>query len=138
VIQPLGDSGRGLSAGHTVLEYSALGHRDDRPRVPISGPPSAEWNGRLVVLLLYAGIPGTALAYWVTAMASSNLSALTTALGLLATPVVSVPVATLWLGEPLTLPIIAAIVLILGGIAIDTPSELDRASRRSAGGSTDI
>jgi hypothetical protein len=84
VIQPLGDSGRGLSAGHTVLEYSALGHRDDRPRVLVSGPPAAEWNGRLVVLLLYAGIPGTALAYWVTAMASSNLSALTTALGLLA------------------------------------------------------
>jgi drug/metabolite transporter (DMT)-like permease len=53
-------------------------------------------------------------------VASRNLPAVTTALGLLTTPVVSVAVATLWLGEPLTLPLIAAIVLILGGIAIGT------------------
>jgi drug/metabolite transporter (DMT)-like permease len=42
----------------------------------------------------------------------------TTSLGLLATPVVSVVVATLWLGEGLTLSLLAAIVLILGGVAI--------------------
>jgi drug/metabolite transporter (DMT)-like permease len=48
----------------------------------ISGPPSPEWNGRLVALLLYAGIPGTAVAYWATAVASRNLPAVTTALGL--------------------------------------------------------
>ena len=39
------------------------------------------WNGRLVALLLYAGIPGTALAYWATALASRNLPAVTTSLG---------------------------------------------------------
>ena len=84
------------------------------------GTPTTEWNGWLVALLLYAGVPGTAVAYWATAVASRNLPAVTTALGLLTTPVVSVAVATLWLGEPLTLPLIAAIVLILGGIAIGT------------------
>jgi drug/metabolite transporter (DMT)-like permease len=76
------------------------------------------WSGRLVALLLYAGIPGTAVAYWATALASRNLPAVTTSLGLLATPVLSVVVATLWLGEPLTLALVAAIVLILGGVAI--------------------
>jgi len=86
--------------------------------VMAAGIPTTEWNGRLVALLLYAGVPGTAVAYWATAVASRNLPAVTTALGLLVTPVVSVVVATLWLGEPLTLPLIAAIVLILGGIAI--------------------
>ncbi len=85
-----------------------------------SGSPTPEWNGRLVALLLYAGVPGTAVAYWATAVASHNLPAVTPALGLLATPVVSVAVATLWLGEPLTLPVIASIVLILGGVAIGT------------------
>jgi drug/metabolite transporter (DMT)-like permease len=37
---------------------------------------------------------------------------------LLATPLVSVTVATLWLREPLTLSLVAALVLILGGIAL--------------------
>ncbi len=95
--------------------------------VVASGAPATEWNGRLVALLLYAGVPGTAVAYWATAVASRNLPAVTTALGLLTTPVVSVAVATLWLGEPLTLPLIASIVLILGGVAIGTTG--NRASR---------
>ena len=69
---------------------------------------------------LYAGVPGTALAYSATAVASRNLPAVATALGLLTTPVVSVAVATLWLGKPLTLSLLAAIALIFGGIAIGT------------------
>jgi len=88
--------------------------------VLISGAPRVEWGGRLAALLLYAGVPGTALAYWATAVASRNLPAVTTALGLLMTPVVSVAVATVWLGEPLTLPLVTAMALILGGIAIGT------------------
>jgi drug/metabolite transporter (DMT)-like permease len=53
-------------------------------------------------------------------VASRNLPAVTTALGLLTTPVVSVIIATFWLGEPLTVTLLAAIALILGGIAIGT------------------
>jgi drug/metabolite transporter (DMT)-like permease len=90
------------------------------PAAVASGAPAVEWNGRLVALLLYAGIPGTAVAYWATAVAGRNLPAITTALGLLTTPVVSLIAATLWLGEALTLTLIVAIVLILGGIAIGT------------------
>jgi drug/metabolite transporter (DMT)-like permease len=89
----------------------------------LDGPPMVTWSGRLVALLLYAGIPGTALAYWATAMASRNLPAVTTSLGLLATPVLSTIVATLWLGEPLTLTLVAAIVLILGGVAIGSTAD---------------
>jgi drug/metabolite transporter (DMT)-like permease len=84
------------------------------------GPPMLEWSGRVVALLLYAGIPGTAVAYWATAMASRALPAVTTSLGLLATPVLSVTVATLWLHEPVTLSLLAALVLILGGVAVGT------------------
>ena len=89
----------------------------------LDGPPAVTWSGRLIVLLLYAGIPGTALAYWATAMASRNLPAVTTSLGLLATPVLSTIIATLWLGEPLTLALVAAIVLILGGVAIGSTAD---------------
>ena len=60
------------------------------------------------------------MAYWATAVASRNLPAVTTALGLLTTPVFSVTVSTLWLGEPLTPTLVAAMVLVLGGVALGT------------------
>jgi drug/metabolite transporter (DMT)-like permease len=85
-----------------------------------SPPPAVAWDARVLALLLYAGIPGTAIAYWATAAASQALPAVTTALGLLVTPVISTLVATLWLGEPLTLSLVTAIVLILGGVALGT------------------
>jgi drug/metabolite transporter (DMT)-like permease len=81
-------------------------------------PAPADWTPSFIGLLLYLGIVGTAVAYWATATASRNLPAVTTSLGLLATPVVSVITATLWLGEPLTLTLVIAIVLVLGGVAI--------------------
>ena len=80
--------------------------------------PHVEWSPFFVFLLLYLGIPGTAVAYWAVAMASRHLPAVTTSLGLLTTPVVSVITATLWLGEPVTLSLVLAIVLVLGGVAI--------------------
>jgi drug/metabolite transporter (DMT)-like permease len=90
--------------------------------VPIAlgttAPVPADWSASFVVLLLYLGIVGTAVAYWATATASRHLPVVTTSVGLLATPVVSVITATLWLGEPLTPSLVMAIVLVLGGVAI--------------------
>jgi len=82
--------------------------------------PEVEWNVPLILLLLYSAVLGTALAYWAIATASRNLPAAVTSLGLLATPVVSVLVATFWLGETLSLSLVVAIVLILGGVTIGT------------------
>ncbi|MEZ0335287.1 MAG: EamA family transporter, partial [Gemmatimonadales bacterium] len=107
------------------------GHAWQSTPFDLTGPPGAEWTGRFVALLLFAAIPGTALAYWATAMASRDLPAIVTALGLLATPVVGVVVATLWLGEALTPSLVAAIVLILGGIAVgaaEPPTPVARTS----------
>ena len=90
--------------------------------VPLSlafeGAPHWTWTPALVGLCLYAGLPGTSLPYWAVVMATRRLPAFTVSLGLLATPVFSVVVSTLWLREPLTASLVAAIVLILGGIAI--------------------
>ncbi|HEY7653881.1 MAG TPA: DMT family transporter [Methylomirabilota bacterium] len=80
--------------------------------------PQVDWSPSLILLLLYLGIAGTALAYWAAATASRLLPALTTSLGLLATPVVSVITAMFWLGEPLTISLVAAIALVLGGVVI--------------------
>jgi drug/metabolite transporter (DMT)-like permease len=90
------------------------------------------WSTRLVLLLLYAGIPGSALAYWAVATASRNLPAVTTSLGLLLTPVVSVVTATLWLGETPTVSLLVAIVLILGGVALGATGP--SMARRDGGG----
>ena len=69
-------------------------------------------------MLLYAGIPGTALAYWAAAVSSSELPAATTALGLLAAPAISIVTALLLLGEYPTPTLIVALVLILTGMAV--------------------
>ncbi len=99
----------------------------------VDGVPAVVWNAELVLMLLYAGIPGTALAYWAMAMAGRSLPAVTTSLGLLAAPVISVVLATVWLGERLTASLVAAIVLILGGVAIGTTGDAvsQRPSRTS-------
>src|SRR5262245_39203812 len=103
-----------------------------------SGLPAVACDARLIALLLFAGIPGTAVAYWASAMASFHLPAITTSLGLLATPVVSVVVATLWLGEAPTISLLVAIVLILGGAALGSTggqaSPRPAASRPRSGG----
>ena len=83
-----------------------------------SGPPPTEWDVRPSALLLYAAVPGTALAYWATAVASRDLPALTTSLGFLGTPVVSMIVAAVWLGEPLAFSLVIAMLLILGAVAV--------------------
>jgi drug/metabolite transporter (DMT)-like permease len=82
------------------------------------GWPTATWDARLVALMLYGGVIGAAFAYWAMAVATRNLPAMTSGLGLLGVPVVGVVVATLALDEPLTLPLVAGVVLIVGGVAV--------------------
>ena len=90
------------------------------------GVPQIAWTPSLVALLLYGGGPGTALAYWASANAGRRLPAFTMSLGLLATPVVSVIIATVWLGEAVTRSLVLAIALILGGVALGTRAEAPR------------
>jgi len=89
----------------------------------IAGPPSFRVDAPLAAMLLYAGLPGTALAYWAVAMASRLLPAITTSLGLLATPVVSIVMAAVWLQEIPTADVLAAMGLILSGIALGATGE---------------
>jgi drug/metabolite transporter (DMT)-like permease len=70
-----------------------------RGRVELPPRPQVDWSPSFTLLLLYLGIGGTAVAYWAAATASRLLPAVTTSLGLLATPLVSVMTAMLWLGR---------------------------------------
>jgi len=93
-----------------------------------AGPPAFPWSVPVGAMLLYAGLPGTALAYWAIAMAGRGLPAVTTSLGLLATPVISIVVATLWLGERPSASLLLAVALILGGVALGASRSASEAS----------
>ena len=78
------------------------------------------WTPPLLLGVAYSSVLGTALGYWAMAMVNRSLPAMTTSLGLLATPVVGTASAAFMLGEPITLSLICAMVLIIGGIAVGT------------------
>jgi drug/metabolite transporter (DMT)-like permease len=96
----------------------------------VEGAPAVDWNAHSVMLLLFAGIPGTALAYWAAAVSSSDLPASTTSLGLLGVPAISVMVALLLLGEQPTLALIVALALILSGVAVGMLGPQTQVARR--------
>jgi drug/metabolite transporter (DMT)-like permease len=82
------------------------------------GLPQIDWNPEIAAAFLYAGIFGTALAYWAMAMVNRSLPAVTTSLGILATPVIGVISSAIVFGEPVSLSLLVAMALILTGIAV--------------------
>lgn len=84
------------------------------------GVPHIVWNAELVGGFLFAGVIGTALAHWAMVLINRSLPATVTSLGLLATPVMGVAASALLLGESISLSLLAAMAIILGGIALGT------------------
>jgi drug/metabolite transporter (DMT)-like permease len=88
----------------------------------IDGWPGIEWTPNLVWLLLYSALPGSALAFWGAAVASQNLPAVTTSLGLLAAPVIGIAASAAAFGETPSAMLLVAVTLIIGGITLGTIS----------------
>jgi drug/metabolite transporter (DMT)-like permease len=82
------------------------------------GLPHVDWSTRLVLLLLYGGTVGIALPYWAMQTVNRDLPAITTALALLAVPIVGVVCSAIGLGEAIGPTLILAMVLIISGIAV--------------------
>jgi drug/metabolite transporter (DMT)-like permease len=82
------------------------------------GMPHIDWDTKLVLLFLYGGVCGVALAYWAMAMVNRSLPAVTTSLGILATPVVGIFSSMIALDEPFSPTLLVALALIIGGIAL--------------------
>ncbi len=82
--------------------------------------PRIHWNRQLILLLLYGGIVSTVLGFWAMSVVNRNLPALTTSLGLLATPLVGILTASLVLRELIDLSLALAAALILSGVALGT------------------
>lgn len=84
------------------------------------GWPMIDVTPHFIVLLLYGGTISTSLAYWALSTVNRSLPATTTALGLLAVPVFGVIASMVTLGESFDAFTLAALLLIVGGIAIGT------------------
>jgi drug/metabolite transporter (DMT)-like permease len=84
------------------------------------GWPVIDVTPHFIVLLLYGGTISTSLAYWALSTVNRSLPATTTALGLLAVPLFGVVSSMLTLGETFDMFTLAALLLIVGGIAIGT------------------
>ena len=82
------------------------------------GWPVIDVTPHFIGLLIYGGTISTSLAYWALSTVNRSLPATTTALGLLAVPVFGVMSSMVTLGETFDLLTLAALLLIVGGIAI--------------------
>ncbi len=86
----------------------------------LAEPKIPDWSTEFVLLILYGGVIGTAIAMWCVASSIRYLGAVTTSVGLLGGPMVAIVTSVLFLGESLTLTLGGGLVLILGGIALVT------------------
>jgi drug/metabolite transporter (DMT)-like permease len=85
----------------------------------IEGPlPDIRIDVHFILLLLFSGGVGTAVAFWALNMVNRALPATATAIGLLGVPVFGVLCSTLVFGEAVTTAMLLAMALIVGGIAI--------------------
>ncbi|MFH6786231.1 MULTISPECIES: DMT family transporter [Methylobacterium] len=82
------------------------------------GPPRFAWTGETVMLLLLSSLVGTVLGYWAMGIVNRSLPAVTTALGLTATPLVGIACAALLLGERIDPALAAAAGLIVAGLVV--------------------
>jgi drug/metabolite transporter (DMT)-like permease len=95
------------------------------------GWPVIRVTPHFIVLLLYGSTISTSLAYWALNTVNRSLPATTTALGLLAVPVFGVVSSMITLGETFDMFTTAALLLIVGGIALGTVSRESLARRKS-------
>lgn len=108
-----------LSLGAAVLVAAAL---------VFEGPPRLPLEAGLLGALAFNGAIATAFAFWAYIGAARVLPASSTALGSLGIPVVGLLSSNWVLGESLTLPILAGMTLIGGGIVLSTLGGRDHPS----------
>ncbi len=81
---------------------------------------SIDWTPQTILVLLYSGPLATAFAYWGSQSVTRSLGPLAATTGFLAVPVVALISGLVLLGEPLTIPDVVGVALILAGVATTT------------------
>ena len=86
----------------------------------IEGEVRIAWSGNLIMWFAYSGLVGTALGFWAMTVAGRSVPATTTALGILATPILGIVSSAAFLGEQVDRILLIAAAMIIAGIAIGT------------------
>lgn len=82
------------------------------------GAPRLDLTWASAAVLLYTGIAATALAVWAVTVINRDLPAITSSLAMLSIPVMGVVSSTLVLGDSLSLGLLAALGLMIGGLVL--------------------
>lgn len=78
------------------------------------------WSLRLGLLMVATSVVGIVVPYWAIAVAGRDLPAITVALGMLATPIVAMVIAALWLGEAIEAVVWIAALCVMAGVLLGT------------------
>lgn len=84
----------------------------------LEGPPELVWTTEALAAVAFCGFVGTALGMYAVNSTLRLLPTITSTIGLLGVPVLSLVVSMLFLGEELTLGLALGLTLILGGIGL--------------------
>ncbi len=84
------------------------------------GAPRIDWNPFSVFVILYNAVLATALAFWAVLAVTRMLPAVVSSLSFLGVPFAGLLLSAWWLGEPLTTAKLAAMALVLTGVAAVT------------------
>jgi drug/metabolite transporter (DMT)-like permease len=84
------------------------------------GPPRVAWSNEVGLILGYSGFIATAFSFWGAVTVTRALPAMTNSLAMIGVPIVGVAAAAVILGEALTLDLLAAMALVLAGLALIT------------------
>jgi drug/metabolite transporter (DMT)-like permease len=84
----------------------------------VEGLPPTHMSLPTALALAYNGVIGTALGFWAMTVVNRQVPAATAALGVLATPVLGIGLAAVFLGERLEPTLILSAVVIMAGLVI--------------------
>ena len=85
----------------------------------VEGWPAIDWTGQLIAIVVYQGVAASGLAIWGQMTILRAHPAISTSLALMAVPVVGLTSSAIIVGESLTVGVVAGLVLVLGGVALN-------------------
>lgn len=89
----------------------------------VDGPPIIDWTPQLVWVVVYQGVLATGVAFLAQVVILRNVAAVSTNLTLMAVPVVGVASSAILLGESVTKPLAAGLLLVMFGVALNLLSD---------------
>jgi len=87
------------------------------------GVPHIDWTPELGFVVAYQGVLATGVAFWAQITILRNMAAVSANLTLMTVPVVGVVSSVILVAEPMTLPLLAGLALIIAGVAINVLSD---------------